>query len=69
MKAKFIGKSGMGFVNGNTYDIRSEIQKVRKGGTVFGENMICICIYDNNSKSWCPYQSLEAIMKNWVFSI
>lgn len=67
MKGKFIGKSSMGFVTGNTYDIKSKIQMVHKGGAVFGEDMACICIYDNNSKAWCPYQSLEAVMKNWMF--
>lgn len=68
MKGKFIGKSSMGFQNGVTYNIRSDIQMVRKGGSVFGEDMMCICICDMNSKSWCPYRSLESVLKNWEFS-
>ena len=68
MKGKFIGKDSMGFKNGVTYNIRSDLKIVRKGGTVFGENIPSICIYDKNSDAWCPYQSLEAVMKNWEFS-
>ena len=30
MKGKFIGKSSMGFQNGATYNIRSDIKMVRK---------------------------------------
>ncbi len=69
MKAKFVGKSSMGFVTGKIYNIRSKIQMVRSGGLIFGENIMCICIYDNNSNAWCPYESLEAVMNNWVFDI
>lgn len=69
MKGKFIGKSSMGFQNGITYNIRSDIKMVRKGESVFGNDMMCICIYDMNSKAWCPYQNLEAVLKNWEISI
>ena len=69
MKGKFIGKSSMGFQNGITYNIRSDIKMIRKVGSVFGNDMMCICIYDMNSKAWCPYQSLESVMKNWEISI
>ena len=69
MKGKFIGKSSMGFQNGITYNIRSDIKMIRKDGCVFGNDMMCICIYDMNSKAWCPYQSLESVMKNWEISI
>ena len=65
MKAKFIGKSSMGFVTGETYDIKSRIQMIQKQGSSFRRITACICIYDNNSIAWCPYQSLEAVMKNW----
>ena len=67
MKAKFIGKSSMGFTCGEIYDIKSKIQMIRKGSYPFCEDMMCICIYDKNSKALCPYQSLEAVMKNWIF--
>ena len=69
MKGKFIGKSSMGFHNGITYNIRSDIKMIRKGGSVFGNDMMYICIYDMNSKAWCPYQSLESVMKNWEIYI
>ena len=69
MKGKFIGKSSMGFQNGITYNIRSDIKMIRSGGSVFNNDMMCICIYDMNSKAWCPYQSLESVMKNWEISI
>lgn len=58
MKAKFIGKTSMGFVTCKMYNIESKIQIVN--------NIPCICIYDKNSNTWCPYQSLEAVMKNWI---
>lgn len=67
MKGKFIGMSTMGFINGNTYDIQSKIQNIRKGSYPFCKDMTCICIYDKNSKAWCPYQSLESVMRNWKF--
>lgn len=69
MRGKFKGKSSMGFQTGATYSIRSDIQKVRKGKYPFCEDMLCICIYDMNSRAWCPHQSLEAVMRNWEFSL
>lgn len=69
MRGKFIGKSSMGFRNGVTYNIRSDIKMIRKDGNVSGNDIMCICIYDMNSKAWCPYQSLESVMKNWEISI
>lgn len=68
MIGKFIGKSSRGFITGNTYNIESKIQNIRKGFYPFEKYMLCICIYDKNSESWCPYQSIEAVCKNWVFN-
>lgn len=65
MIGKFIGRTSMGFQNGNMYAIRTDIKMIRKVGSAFWENMNCICVYDNNSTAWCPYQSLEALLKNW----
>ena len=65
MRGKFIGESSMGFYNGFIYNIRSDIRKIN----VSGNNIMCICIYDTNSHAWCPYQSLESVMKNWKISI
>lgn len=69
MKGKFIGKSSMGFIYGRVYDIRSTIQIVRKGGSFFNDAMQCICIYDNNSLAWCPYESLESLLMNWALQL
>ena len=69
MRGKFIGKSSIGFRNGVTYHIRSDIKMIGKGGNVSGNDIMCICIYDTNSKAWCSYQSLESVMKNWEISI
>ena len=68
MKGKFIGKTSMGFVTGKTYDIKTKIQIIHKGGIIFGEDIECICIYDKHSNAWCPYQTLESVMNNWVFN-
>lgn len=67
LKAVFIGKDSMGFKCGNIYDIYSKIQTIRKCRNVFEEDMNCICIYDRNSRSWCPYQNLESVLENWKF--
>lgn len=65
MIGKFIGNNTMGFKHGHTYNIKSKIQIIRKVSYPFCKDMMCICIYDVNSKAWCPYQSLEALFKNW----
>lgn len=44
----------MGFIIGHTYDLRSEIKT-------------CICLFDKHSNAWCPYDSVEAMLKNWKF--
>lgn len=69
MRGKFIGKSSMGFRKGVTYNIRSDIKVIRKGENVSSNEIMCICIYDMNSNAWCPYQSLESVMKNWEIFI
>lgn len=61
MRGIFIGKDSMGFKHGSVYDIRSNIKSLRTRGKDF----LCICIYDLNSKAWCPYQSLEKVLENW----
>nr|DAY00807.1 MAG TPA: hypothetical protein [Caudoviricetes sp.] len=59
MIGKFIGRTSRGFIKGSKYDIRSEIHN--------NGSMPYINIYDKNSNAWCPYQSLESVMKNWIF--
>ena len=64
IKAKFIGnkdkKDSCGFTYGKVYDIRSKVQSI-------GKNDSYICIYDSNSRNWCPYDSVESILNNWKF--
>ena len=64
IKAKFIGskdkKDSYGFIYGKVYDIRSKVQSIGKSDPY-------ICIYDNNSRNWCPYDSVESILNNWKF--
>lgn len=57
----------MGFVTGRIYTIRSDIKDIYVGGKIFGESISCICVYDMNSSAWCPYQSLESVLKNWEY--
>ena len=67
MKASFIGKTSMGFVTWRVYNIKSEMRMVRNGVYPFYNDKMCICIYDKDSAAWCAYESLEAVLKNWVF--
>lgn len=61
VKAKFTGQSSMGFTHGKTYNIRTSVQDINSGGKIKS----CLCVYDRNSKAWCPYSGLEAFLKNW----
>lgn len=54
MKARFVGKNSCGFIHGHSYCIYSKI----------GDDRL-IWIYDKNSRSQCPYQSLESFLANW----
>ncbi len=55
MYAIFKGKTSMGFTTGQTYHLRSEVR-----------NNI-ICLFDIDSRAYCPYTSIENILKNWKF--
>lgn len=65
MKAKFIGKSSMGFKTGKIYNIRSELKPIIKTNMAYNKKMTCVCVYDTNSSAWCSYQTLEAFLNNW----
>lgn len=65
MIGKFIGKDSMGFKHGCVYNLKTDIKNVRKG-SIFSKNIPCICLYDVNSKAWCPYESLNAVLNNWT---
>ena len=61
MKAKFIGKDYLGFKYGKYYEIKTECNIVN----INGNKKSCLCVYDKNSSSWCPYSNLETMLKNW----
>lgn len=65
MTGKFTGKTSMGFITGEIYDLRSEINTILRNSIPVN----CICLYDKNSKAWCPYASLETVLQNWDFNI
>lgn len=64
MRGRFIGKTSMGFVTGEVYELRSDIKTIAKNGHYIQP---CICLYDKFSGAWCPYSSLENVLKNWDF--
>ena len=64
MRGRFIGKTSMGFVTGKVYELRSDIKTIAKNGHYIQP---CICLYDEFSDAWCPYSSLENVLKNWDF--
>lgn len=55
IKAKYIGKTSMGFQTNEIYNITTKII----------ENHIYV--YDTNGFGWCPYDSLESLLRNWKF--
>lgn len=64
MRAIFIGEDGSrGFKHGKTYELNSDIRPIH----VSRGEKTCICLFDRNSKAWCPYSSLEKILENWHF--
>lgn len=69
MKGRFVGETSMGFVHGQIYDIKSNIEPIgiREGSRTKMQN--CIVLKDKFSAAWCPYSSLEAVMKNWEFNL
>lgn len=63
MTGKFTGKTSMGFVTGEIYDLKSEINTILRNSVPIN----CICLYDKNSKARCPYTSLETILQKLGF--
>ena len=55
MKARFKGKTSMGFKTGQIYNIRSELKPIIKTNMASNKKMVCIYIYDINSRARCPY--------------
>lgn len=63
VKARFIGKSGCGFVTGVEYHIRTKISKGYKDGILMSGEYLWV--YDVNSSAMCPYSRLETFLENW----
>lgn len=62
MEAKYVGENGsMGFRTGVTYNISTENKIIKRNRVPVS----CICVFDVKSGKWCPYESLEAVMRNW----
>ena len=67
MKAIYIGENGaQGFIKGNKYYIKSKVMPIIKSKHNI-ELQGKIYIYDTNSMNWCPYDSVEEMMKEWKF--
>jgi len=66
MRATFIGANGsMGLENGKDYEIKAIVHRhcpialeIRIGNPAFDKHAKC---------AMCPYDSLEALFKNWRF--
>lgn len=67
MRARFIGRSSMGFETGKIYNIKTDCKIVAKNRGKFGfsDPFPCLCVYDIYSDAWCPYSRLETFLKNW----
>ena len=62
IKGTFIGTTSMGFVKGKQYSLISRINKIPSLG-------YCICLYDIDSKAWCPYSNLKTVLENWKLEL
>lgn len=61
MLARFIGADGsMGLIHGNTYNI-----KVLAMSSNYAINLEIDTSLHNRGRIYCPYDSLEALIKNW----
>lgn len=65
MRAEFIGKTSMGFITGQIYTIETACKMVKRCKTSRADPVLCLCVYDKNSKARCPYSSMEKVLENW----
>lgn len=65
MIGKFIGTTSMGFVTGQEYELRQNKHLIWDKRS--GKKKVAICLFDLHSDAWCPYDSWEAIFRNWEF--
>jgi hypothetical protein len=64
MKAIYIGTdTSRGFEKGKEYTIRTKVMPIHKNLSL--RSLFCLCIFDMNSKNWCPYSNLELVFDNW----
>lgn len=69
MRGRFVGETSMGFVHGQIYNVRSEIKPLQITTNSKTKTQTCIVLRDKDSAAWCPYGSLEAVMRNWEFNL
>lgn len=71
MRGRFVGETSMGFTHGQIYDLKSSIEPIHftTEWSKPEETKICIVLRDKYSKAWCPYSSLEAVLRNWEFNL
>ena len=65
MVGKFIGTTSMGFETGQKYWLKQRNQIIWDKRS--GKRKMAICLFDLHSNAWCPYDSWEAILRNWEF--
>jgi len=65
MLGKFIGTTSMGFVTGQMYQVKcvKRLYHDRREG----KQKMGLFLFDLNSEAWCPYESMDAILRNWRF--
>ena len=63
IRAKYVGVPSLGFVTGNTYEIKICSREIKI--IPLGETISHIYVYDQNSTLWHPYKDEEEMLKNW----
>lgn len=69
MVGRFVGETSMGFIHGKLYELKSSIEPIAFKDDFKTDMKTCIVLRDKHSKAWCPYNSLEAILRNWEFNL
>lgn len=69
MVGRFVGETSMGFIHGKVYELKSSIEPIGFKDGFKMDMKTCIVLRDKYSKAWCPYNSLEAVLRNWEFNL
>lgn len=69
MVGRFTGETSMGFIHGKIYELKSSIEPIAFKDGFKTDMKTCIVLRDKHSHAWCPYSSLEAILRNWEFNL